>query len=72
MARSGLVLTSSPAGLRGSTVERLRAIRAVGLALALLLMLLVFFAASRMARSALALRWLLGSRPAWRFCAAQD
>lgn len=41
-------------------LTRIQAIRAIGLAFALLLMLLVFFAASREARSALALRWLLG------------
>ncbi len=41
-------------------VMRIQAIRAVGLGLAMFLMLLVVFSASRAARSALALRWLLG------------
>ncbi|TCP67885.1 hypothetical protein [Sphingomonas sp. PP-CE-1G-424] len=41
-------------------VMRIQAIRAVGLGLALFLMLLVVLSASRAARSALALRWLLG------------
>ncbi|MCW3796531.1 hypothetical protein OMW55_01740 [Sphingomonas sp. BN140010] len=40
--------------------ERIRLIRAVGLALAFGLMLLVAFAASRASRGALAARWLLG------------
>ena len=39
---------------------RIQLIRAVGLAFALLLMLLVAFAASRASRSALAARWVLG------------
>lgn len=39
---------------------RIQIIRAVGLGIALLLMLLVILRASRSARSALALRWLLG------------
>ena len=41
-------------------VMRIQVIRVVGLALALFLMLLVLVSASRAARSALALRWLLG------------
>lgn len=41
-------------------VMRIQAIRAVGLGLALFLMLLVVLSASRAARSGLALRWLLG------------
>lgn len=41
-------------------VMRIQAIRAVGLGVALFLMLLVVFAASRAARNALTLRWLLG------------
>ena len=41
-------------------IMRIGAIRVVGLALALFLMLLVVLSASRAARTALALRWLLG------------
>lgn len=41
-------------------VKRIQAIRAVGLGLALFLMLLVVLSASRAARGALALRWILG------------
>ena len=39
---------------------RIQAIRAIGVGLAFLLMLLVAFAASRASRSALAARWVLG------------
>ena len=41
-------------------VHRIQAVRAVGLGVALVLMMFVFFAASRAAREALAFRWLLG------------
>ncbi len=41
-------------------VKRIQAIRAVGFGLALFLMLLVVLSASRAARGALALRWILG------------
>lgn len=41
-------------------IWRVQAVRIAGLCLALILMLLVYFAASRAARGALALRWLLG------------
>lgn len=41
-------------------VMRIQAIRAAGLVVALFLMLLVVLSASRAARTALALRWLLG------------
>ena len=41
-------------------VKRIQAIRAVGLGLALFLMLLVVLSASRAARGALALRWTIG------------
>lgn len=41
-------------------VRRIQIVRAIGLGFALLLMLLVVFAASRDARNALAVRWLLG------------
>ncbi len=41
-------------------VMRIQAIRAVGMGLAVFLMMLVVFAASRAARGALAVRWLLG------------
>lgn len=51
---------------------RIQMIRAVGLGIALLLMLLVIFRASRPARSALALRWLLGITTSVDSCAAQD
>jgi hypothetical protein len=47
-------------GAMTTLVMRIQAIRAVGLGLALFLMLLVVLSASRAARGALALRWLLG------------
>lgn len=49
----------APAAM-ATLVMRIQLVRAVGLGFALLLMMLVVFAASRDARAALALRWLLG------------
>ncbi len=49
----------APAAM-ATLVMRIQIVRAVGLGFAVLLMLLVFFAASRDARNALAVRWLLG------------
>lgn len=49
-----------PAEAAEALTMRIQLIRAVGLGFALLLMLLVIFGASRAARGALALRWLLG------------